>query len=318
MTPDLVFRAFLERQKLITFDGKDFYLGLLFYQWVCQKVRISINPCMSNQPIIAIGDRGTSIPGNASLVRRPLTFGINPEPWRSKRSTPEADEVHGWVSRKTSRFELLLLKDALKKGMVKAVLGARWSPRYGKPGDPPIHQGTAYFKATWTSNMPQPQYVAVESNTWKHGRIESKRVSDGRNEDVVADLDFSSLLSAPTATVPSLVPFALGGEFYDEGKSCQIIGNRRERDPRARRSCIEEKGVTCTVCGFNFGEVYGEIGEGFTHVHHENPLTTGERQTNPSADLWPICPNCHAMIHRKRTPISIRDLKRAVKSRVSA
>ncbi|MBF9038450.1 hypothetical protein LSUCC0246_08010 [Rhodobacterales bacterium LSUCC0246] len=53
------------------------------------------------------------------------------------------------------------------------------------------------------------------------------------------------------------------------------------------------------------------MGRNFCHVHHISPLSeVGERRAvNPITDLIPVCPNCHAMIHRQRpalTPDQVR------------
>jgi 5-methylcytosine-specific restriction protein A len=60
--------------------------------------------------------------------------------------------------------------------------------------------------------------------------------------------------------------------------------------------------------------VYGERGEAYIHVHHLRPLAEiGQSyELDPVADLRPVCPNCHAMIHRTSPPMSIDDLRRLV------
>lgn len=77
-----------------------------------------------------------------------------------------------------------------------------------------------------------------------------------------------------------------------------VYANRYERDPEERRKCIERYGnkYECIVCGFNFEDKYGEIGRGFIHVHHINPLSDNGKDV--SENLIPVCPNCHAMLHR--------------------
>lgn len=74
-----------------------------------------------------------------------------------------------------------------------------------------------------------------------------------------------------------------------------------ERSSIARQRCIEANGTTCVVCGFNFEEKYGYIGKGFIHVHHIIPLNEigSSYKVNYKKDLIPVCPNCHAMLHRK-------------------
>jgi 5-methylcytosine-specific restriction protein A len=64
--------------------------------------------------------------------------------------------------------------------------------------------------------------------------------------------------------------------------------------------------------GSEVGErVYGDIGKDFFHVHHLTQVAKPRKQHtfDPVNDLRPICPNCHAMIHKRREAITIVDLK---------
>jgi predicted HNH restriction endonuclease len=96
-----------------------------------------------------------------------------------------------------------------------------------------------------------------------------------------------------------------------EGAVYQVSVNAYERNPEARRKCIEYYGASCFVCSFNFGEVYGEADEGFIHVHHLQALSQvgQEYQVDPVADLRPVCPNCHAIIHRRKPAYGIEEVK---------
>jgi 5-methylcytosine-specific restriction enzyme A len=98
-----------------------------------------------------------------------------------------------------------------------------------------------------------------------------------------------------------------------EGAKKQIIVNAYERNPKAREICIQNYGFTCSVCEFNFEEVYGEIGKEYIHVHHLKPLSeiNEEYQVDPINDLRPICPNCHSMIHKAN--LSIEQLRDALR-----
>ena len=95
-------------------------------------------------------------------------------------------------------------------------------------------------------------------------------------------------------------------QMYNEGFESVSQSIRRERSRVARILCIEyfckQHGgrLICSVCDFDFFQVYGEIGKNFIHVHHLDPLaeSKGERSIFPIHDLVPVCPNCHAMIHR--------------------
>ena len=97
---------------------------------------------------------------------------------------------------------------------------------------------------------------------------------------------------------------------YPEGARATVWVSAYERNPEARNKCIDHYGATCYVCGFNFEEVYGAIGKGFIHVHHLTPFAgAAERRTSPVEDLRPVCPNCHAMLHRESPPLPVARLK---------
>lgn len=103
---------------------------------------------------------------------------------------------------------------------------------------------------------------------------------------------------------------AASGSYF-EGAISKITVNAYERNTQARRQCINHYGATCCVCGFNFLEFFEEIGRGFIHVHHLVPISEiNERyEIDPVRDLRPVCPNCHAMIHRREPPFSIAELQ---------
>lgn len=98
---------------------------------------------------------------------------------------------------------------------------------------------------------------------------------------------------------------------YLEGTKSTVTVNSYERNPEAREKCIQHHGCYCAVCGFDFEKYYGVLGANYIHVHHLIPLNEikQEYSVNPTTDLIPVCPNCHAMIHRGRKTISIERLK---------
>lgn len=103
---------------------------------------------------------------------------------------------------------------------------------------------------------------------------------------------------------------------YDEGEVQRVLVNRYERDPRARGECISRHGTACSVCGFDFVATYGDVMAGFIHVHHLKPLSNvgGGYRVNPAEDLRPICPNCHAVVHRKDPPYSLDEVRQFLKN----
>lgn len=86
-----------------------------------------------------------------------------------------------------------------------------------------------------------------------------------------------------------------------EGAKYSILVNKYERSSIARMKCIEKYGCKCSVCGFDFEKEYGELGKGFIHIHHIVPIARigKEYKIDYEKDLVPVCPNCHAMLHRK-------------------
>jgi len=98
---------------------------------------------------------------------------------------------------------------------------------------------------------------------------------------------------------------------FMEGTAYSVRMTQYERDPRNRAACLAHHGIKCAVCGFDFKERYGKIGEGFIHVHHLKPLgqVKGKHRVDPITDMRPVCPNCHAMLHKEKEILSIDELK---------
>ena len=102
-----------------------------------------------------------------------------------------------------------------------------------------------------------------------------------------------------------------------EGLRKSVFVNVYERSVEARNKCIEHMGCVCAVCGFDFEKVYGELGKGFIHIHHKIPVSSIGKAyiINYETDLVPVCPNCHAMLHRGKNGkvLSIEELRKMMK-----
>lgn len=162
-------------------------------------------------------------------------------------------------------------------------------------GDLPLH-----VFVRWNSHSPNFTYLGqphIES--WRDGVQVSSTLS---TIEVVFSFDDESSegFQVPPTDQPKT-----------EGKKSLAIINRYERDPKLRLEAINRHGLSCMACGFNFERVYGELGSGFIHVHHLNPLGEVGQQHNvdPVTDLAPLCPNCHSMVHRRSRAISIQELR---------
>ncbi len=99
-----------------------------------------------------------------------------------------------------------------------------------------------------------------------------------------------------------------------EGSKKQILVNAYERNSQARIECIKHYGTKCSICSFDFEKIYGEIGKDFIHVHHIKPLSEINEQykINPIEDLRPVCPNCHAMLHKRKPAYKIEEIQNKI------
>lgn len=157
-----------------------------------------------------------------------------------------------------------------------------------------------------------------------HEQKDSISLHKPRNEQDLHNQVIHAVDTVPAVTpetVLNLFPEEVGEEkVYQEGTLKQVKVNSYERDPKARQKCIDFYGTDCLVCGFNFGQAFGKIGQGFIHVHHLRPLSEiGQEYTvDPVQDLRPVCPNCHAMLHHsKDRTLSIEELQTIVKQHQS-
>ncbi len=103
-----------------------------------------------------------------------------------------------------------------------------------------------------------------------------------------------------------------------EGKRNKRFVATYERSPRLRESAINEHGLDCMACGFNFGQFYGSYAEGFIHVHHVVPVSelgNDGSKVDPKSDMIVLCPNCHAVVHRMRKKtLSLDELKEMIRN----
>lgn len=100
-----------------------------------------------------------------------------------------------------------------------------------------------------------------------------------------------------------------------EGRIVEHYVTKYERNPKNRATAIKIHGYRCAACGFDFAEVYGELGRDFIEVHHVKPLFSLEEEVivNPETDLACLCANCHRMIHRKRGSIkTVEELRKSL------
>lgn len=159
---------------------------------------------------------------------------------------------------------------------------------------------------------PSPRGAPRETDVWRRF-LTSHMSDDGQSVD-------DSELRAAAAAIRSLANAGAGAPPPVDGEDEAIEGRllfrlhaERERDPdiirQKKEAELERLGrLLCEVCAFDFAATYGQLGEGFIECHHRLPLSSsGECKTRLS-DLALVCPNCHRMLHRSKTALSVEEL----------
>ena len=105
-----------------------------------------------------------------------------------------------------------------------------------------------------------------------------------------------------------------------EGKVIYKLHRYRERNPKLNKkkkdNYLKKHGkLDCEICGFDYYEVYGELGKGFMECHHKIPLSEIEGESITAIkDLALVCANCHRMLHRELDTLSVDELKKRIKN----
>jgi len=102
---------------------------------------------------------------------------------------------------------------------------------------------------------------------------------------------------------------------YSEGKLRERLHKFRERDSRVTRRAKalrikKDPLLKCDGCGFSFFNQYGSLGKNFIEAHHTIPIESllpGDK--TKIEDIALVCSNCHSMIHRSETKLSISELR---------
>ncbi len=125
-------------------------------------------------------------------------------------------------------------------------------------------------------------------------------------------LHYGQLMLGMILSLSDIVPLEESSFGYKEGAEQTRLTKKYERNRLNRELCLQNKGYKCVVCGFSFEATYGTIGSRFIHVHHVIPVSQigPDYIINPVKDLVPVCPNCHAMLHRKDPPFLPEELKK--------
>lgn len=129
-----------------------------------------------------------------------------------------------------------------------------------------------------------------------------KDIVERSNEDIAIDEEYENVVN----------------DNLREGKMSTVKVNKYERNPKARKECLEYYGYRCCICGFDFEEYYGLIGEKIIEVHHKKALHEIKETyvVNPIKDLIPVCSNCHTIIHSRNPKFEIDELKSIIQLKI--
>lgn len=117
----------------------------------------------------------------------------------------------------------------------------------------------------------------------------------------------------PAVSAPSLI---LDDEDEaSEGKILTRVHKLRERNKRlvaAKKALVKKSSgrLACEVCQFDFELAYGLLGSGYAECHHIAPLSSlKHEQTTSLNDLAIVCANCHRMLHRRHSWLTVAELR---------
>jgi 5-methylcytosine-specific restriction protein A len=259
-------------------------------------------------------------------------FAWNPKKWDWKEddltkkilnvaATGSAEDSWSCGNRKDlpfgSRFFLIRLgkepKGIVGSGQTTSdpELGSHWDPTLRRQGKEALYVDLNFdFLSkepliTW-EELQEPPYSNVRWGVQASGVLLPESVTD----------ELEQLWRRRTGGNDPILPEELApNQNFSEGAQKTVLLNAYERNPQARAACIAHFGPRCTVCDILLEERYGPIAAGFIHVHHIVLLSkVGDNyRVNPKKDLRPVCPNCHAVIHRRHLPLSIGEARKLVR-----
>jgi 5-methylcytosine-specific restriction protein A len=166
-----------------------------------------------------------------------------------------------------------------------------------------------------------PRTPSKWPSVWEKLELSIKRQNIVIEE--LSDSEFKSLLGDLLVTLFGMVIVLIGVDDFEadegatEGDAIETVSRRYERKPINRRICLAIRGRHCYCCGLDFGAVYGEVAEGFIEVHHKTAVSEmgPGYHINPVEELFPVCSNCHSVIHLVRPALDPDVLRERIADR---
>lgn len=162
---------------------------------------------------------------------------------------------------------------------------------------------------------PDPDYTGSATKGGKGVHLVWERFAD----DPEALAEAVARITATANGELGLLPPEEDEESSVEGRIVFRQHRDRERDPsltRKKKETVKRQAgrLACEVCGLDFSERYGELGEGYIECHHTLPLAAGAERNTKTSDLALVCSNCHRMIHRSQPMLSVEQLTERLQS----
>lgn len=134
---------------------------------------------------------------------------------------------------------------------------------------------------------------------------------EGKNKGHYGLINYDSNFNHPDLTQED--------DEFSEGKKVLKHHLARERNQllitKVKQNFKKTHGTLfCEVCGFNFKDIYGELGEDFIEAHHIKPISMmSDNEKTKISDMILVCSNCHSMIHRRKPWLTKNELNSIIK-----
>jgi len=253
-----------------------------------------------------------------------LTWNPTKWPWDYLHDSVDQVEQHGFADDYWScgvrrnidigdRFYLIRLgsepRGIVASGFVKskAYDDAHWVKQRAENGDTAI-----YVKIRFDAIFDEPIIPMTELDQPPLNSVHWHTQSSGILIPIDVAKNIERLMFSRDFSLQSRLPQELAANpAYPEATQKRILVNYYERNPAARKKCLEVHGYTCKCCDTTLANVYGEIADKLIHVHHINPIASLAQPGNvdPINDLVPVCPNCHGIMHLRNPPLTVSEVR---------
>ena len=131
---------------------------------------------------------------------------------------------------------------------------------------------------------------------------------------------FTSILGQAPGASADVHPSAGQQQEFVEGMRLKREVYFFSRNPALVLEAKRRYGYKCKACAFDFEQVYGELGRHYIECHHLNPMSErSSYQGSPALtkieDVVVLCANCHRMVHKRRPPLTLEELRTLLRAR---